>query len=90
MEQLSDTGILVAHFEATLTIHEKGLLRNVYSIVGDESLANDITQETLKRAFLAILSGEYKRKGRMSVWLHLRAQNLAWSHAEAIKSQNTN
>ncbi|MBO8168079.1 MAG: RNA polymerase sigma factor [Thermoanaerobacteraceae bacterium] len=65
-------------FEEAFAQNEKKILNLIYGMLGDYHLAQDLTQETFMKAFMARKS--FNGKSKFSTWLYRIAVNVAIDH----------
>jgi RNA polymerase sigma-70 factor (ECF subfamily) len=67
-------------FELLITRHRDRLMAAITNIVKDESLAEDILQETFIKALMTLRKGKYQEEGKFVAWVSRIAYNLAIDH----------
>ncbi|MCM3635850.1 RNA polymerase sigma factor [Paenibacillus camelliae] len=74
---------MLINFKIIYEKHFRDVYRFIYSLCGDESLAEEITQETFLRALKHIDS--FQGKCQMKVWLCQIAKNIFFTHQSKRK-----
>ncbi|MGB0428233.1 MAG: RNA polymerase sigma factor [Flavobacteriales bacterium] len=69
-----------AAFEALLSKHQSKLFGFIFSKVRNESLANDIFQDTFIKIIKTLQAGKYKEEGKFLPWATRIAHNLVMDH----------
>jgi len=67
-------------FELLIARHGDRLMAAITNIVKDESLAEDILQETFIKALMTLRKGKYQEEGKFVAWVSRIAYNLAIDH----------
>jgi RNA polymerase sigma-70 factor (ECF subfamily) len=76
-----------AAFGELVRIHQHEVFTLAVRLVGDRSLAADVTQEALVRAWKAI--GRFRGDAAFSTWLHRITVNAAWTQRTRAKRHQT-
>ena len=63
-------------FEELLRRHKQRIFSQIFMLVRDEDLANDIFQDTFIKVILTLKSGKYKEEGKFLPWVMRIAHNL--------------
>jgi RNA polymerase sigma-70 factor (ECF subfamily) len=72
-------------FEALLSRHKDRIYTQVYMLVRDEELANDIFQETFVKVIRTLKLGRYNEEGKFLPWVMRIAHNLSIDHFRRSK-----
>jgi RNA polymerase sigma-70 factor (ECF subfamily) len=72
-------------FEALLSRHQERIFTQIYMLVRDEELANDIFQETFVKAIRTLKQGKYNEEGKFLPWVLRIAHNLSIDHFRKAK-----
>ncbi|MGB6036559.1 MAG: sigma-70 family RNA polymerase sigma factor [Cryomorphaceae bacterium] len=72
-------------FEALLSRHKDRIYTQVYMLVRDEELANDIFQETFVKVIRTLKLGRYNEEGKFLPWVMRIAHNLSIDHFRKSK-----
>jgi len=72
-------------FEALLSRHKDRIYTQVYMLVRDEELANDIFQETFVKVIRTLKAGRYNEEGKFLPWVMRIAHNLSIDHFRRSK-----
>ncbi|HKK38720.1 MAG TPA: sigma-70 family RNA polymerase sigma factor [Cryomorphaceae bacterium] len=72
-------------FEALLSRHKDRIYTQVYMLVRDEELANDIFQETFVKVVRTLKLGRYNEEGKFLPWVMRIAHNLSIDHFRRSK-----
>jgi len=72
-------------FEALLSRHKDRIYTQVYMLVRDEELANDIFQETFVKVIRTLKMGRYNEEGKFLPWVMRIAHNLSIDHFRKSK-----
>ena len=76
-----------AAFSALARLHQHEVYTLAVRLVGDRTLAADVTQEALLRAWRAI--GRFRGDSRFSTWLYRITANVAWTLKGRAARQST-
>lgn len=71
--------------EALIKRHEQRIFSYVYTIVKNESVANDVFQDTFLKIVRTLKSGKYNEEGKFIQWSMRIAHNLAIDHFRHAK-----
>ncbi len=66
--------------ESLIKIHQKRIYSYIMTIVKDESLANDLFQDTFIKVINTLRAGSYNDQGKFIHWVLRIAHNLAIDH----------
>ena len=72
-------------FEILLSRHKDRIYTQVYMLVRDEELANDIFQETFVKVIRTLKQGRYNEEGKFLPWVLRIAHNLSIDHFRRSK-----
>ncbi|MCF6353005.1 MAG: RNA polymerase sigma factor, partial [Cyclobacteriaceae bacterium] len=64
-------------FEVLLNRYKSNVFTNIYLIVKDTYIAEDLTQDTFIKAIKTLRSGRYNEEGKFKPWILRIAHNLA-------------
>jgi len=67
-------------FETLLKRHKNKIYQNVYFMVRDQELAEDIFQETFVKVINTLQAGRYNEEGKFYPWVMRIAHNLVIDH----------
>ncbi|GHT18389.1 RNA polymerase subunit sigma-24 [Bacteroidia bacterium] len=76
-------------FTMLLMRYKTSLFSNIFLVVRNRELAEDIFQDTFVKAITTIQQGRYVESGRFSGWLNRIAHNLIIDHFRREKNENT-
>lgn len=76
-------------FEVLLNRYKSNVFTNVYLIVKDTYIAEDLTQDTFIKAIKTLRSGRYNEEGKFKPWVLRIAHNLAIDHFRRKKRYPT-
>lgn len=76
-------------FEELLNRHKQSLFIYIYYTVREQSLAEDIFQDTFFKAITTIRQGRYTETGRFKAWIMRIAHNLIIDYFRQKKNENT-
>lgn len=77
-----------AAFQQIYDQHHRFILRFLYGMVGEISLAEELAQETFVQAFTSI--GKMRNEARISTWLGGIAKNVAGNSFRSRRRENRN
>jgi len=72
-------------FEILLARHKDRIYTQIYMLVRDEELANDIFQETFVKVIRTLKQGRYNEEGKFLPWVMRIAHNLSIDHFRRSK-----
>lgn len=72
-------------FEVLLSRHKDRIYTQIYMLVRDEELANDIFQETFVKVIRTLKMGRYNEEGKFLPWVMRIAHNLSIDHFRKSK-----
>jgi RNA polymerase sigma-70 factor (ECF subfamily) len=72
-------------FEALLNRHKDKIYTQIYMLVRDEELADDIFQETFVKVIRTLKQGRYNEEGKFLPWVMRIAHNLSIDHFRRSK-----
>lgn len=75
-------------FDILLERYKKKLFSYIYFSVKNESLANDLFQDTFIKAIMRIQQGKYTESGKFSAWIMRIAHNLIVDQYRIENSEN--
>lgn len=75
-------------FDVLLERYKKKLFSYIYFSVKNESLANDLFQDTFIKAILRIQQGKYTESGKFSAWIMRIAHNLIIDQYRTENNEN--
>lgn len=87
MEAKRESGVGVGEpddLDSLLSLYLGKVRQLLYPMVCDHALADDLTQETLLRAWRSL--GRFEKRSRMSTWLYRIAMNVLRDHQRRIRS----
>ncbi len=76
-------------FEILLNRHKTKVYHNIYFMVHDRDLAEDIFQETFVKVINTLKSGRYNEEGKFLPWVCRIAHNLVIDHFRKEKKMRT-
>ncbi len=76
-------------FEVLLNRYKSKVFTNIYLIVKDTYIAEDLTQDTFIKAIKTLRSGRYNEEGKFKPWVLRIAHNLAIDHFRRKKRYPT-
>ncbi len=76
-------------FEVLLNKYKSNVFTNIYLIVKDTYIAEDLTQDTFIKAIKTLRSGRYNEEGKFKPWILRIAHNLAIDHFRRKKRYPT-
>ncbi|MCF6361099.1 MAG: RNA polymerase sigma factor [Cyclobacteriaceae bacterium] len=76
-------------FEVLLNRYKSKVFTNIYLIVKDTYIAEDLTQDTFIKAIKTLRSGRYNDEGKFKPWVLRIAHNLAIDHFRRKKRYPT-
>ncbi len=76
-------------FEVLLNKYKSNVFTNIYLIVKDTYIAEDLTQDTFIKAIKTLRSGRYNEEGKFKPWVLRIAHNLAIDHFRRKKRYPT-
>ncbi len=76
-------------FEVLLNRYKSKVFTNIYLIVKDTYIAEDLTQDTFIKAIKTLRSGRYNEEGKFKPWVLRIAHNLAIDHFRRNKRYPT-
>ena len=76
-------------FEVLLNRYKSKVFTNIYLIVKDTYIAEDLTQDTFIKAIKTLRDGRYNEEGKFKPWILRIAHNLAIDHFRRKKRYPT-
>lgn len=76
-------------FETLLMRHKNSVYSYIYSFIKEESVTDDIFQETFIKVINCIRRGDYIESGKFKYWVIRIARNLVIDHIRLKKASNT-
>lgn len=76
-------------FELLLNRHKDRVFSYIMFTIRDETLANDIFQETFMKAIRTLKKGGYNEEGKFLPWINRIAHNLIIDHFRRLKKYPT-
>lgn len=76
-------------FETLLLRYKSKVYTNIYLIVRNRELSEDIFQDTFIKAIATIQQGRYVESGKFLAWVNRIAHNLIIDHFRREKNENT-
>lgn len=76
-------------FDILLLRHKKRVYTYIYNTVKDNTIADDIFQETFIKAITTIKRGKYTEKGKFASWILRISHNLTIDYFRKEKNENT-
>lgn len=96
MKRINDSALINAYrngdesaFAELVNAHKDKLFTNIYMIVKDPDIAQDILQDTFIKAVNTIQSGRYNDEGKFFPWISRIAHNMAIDHFRKQKRYPT-
>lgn len=76
-------------FDVLLSRYQSKIYNYIFFLVRNDTLADDLFQETFLKCISTIRQGSYQESGRFGAWLMRIAHNLVIDHFRQEKSENT-
>lgn len=76
-------------FDVLLSRYQGKIYNYIFFLVRNDTLADDLFQETFLKCITTIRQGAYHESGRFGAWLMRIAHNLVIDHFRQEKSENT-
>lgn len=77
-----------AAFDEILSRYQDKVFNYIYYLVHDQSIADDIFQDTFTKAILTMRAGRYNDTGKFGAWISRIAHNMVIDHFRASNAES--